>query len=80
MTLDEILELFSDEQFLKADGFDEAVIGVDPLSMRLIYSRPKMIEVLMMNDEMSEEDAIEYLEYNTWNTYFGDQTPIYIEI
>ena len=78
MTLDEILERFPDEQFLKADGFDDAIIGVCPTSMRLVYDRYKMVEILMF-DEMTEEEAIEYLEFNTWNTYFGDQTPIYIE-
>lgn len=80
MTLDEILENYPEEQFLKADGFDEAVIGLDPVSMKLIYSREMMIDLLVVNDNMTEEEAIEYLEYNTWNTYFGDQTPIYIEI
>ena len=65
---------------MKADGFDEAVIGLDPVSMKLIYSREMMIDLLVVNDNMTEEEAIEYLEYNTWNTYFGDQTPIYIEI
>jgi hypothetical protein len=28
---------------------------------------------------MSDEDAIEYLEYNTFSAYVGEQTPIYIE-
>lgn len=80
MTLDEILDQYPEEQFLKADGFDDAVIGVDPLSMRLIYNRSAMITILIENDEMEEIDAIEYLEFNTWNTYFGEQTPIYIEM
>lgn len=80
MTLDEILDLYPEEQFLKADGFDGAVIGVDPNTMRLIYDREKMISILVEDEEMEEIDAIEYLEYNTWNTYFGEQTPIYINI
>ena len=29
---------------------------------------------------MSHEDAIEYLEYNVWGAYVGEQTPIYIEL
>ena len=80
MTLEEILDNYPEEQFLKADGFDEAIIGVDPLSMKLIYCREKMVTILIKDDEMTEEDAIEYLEFNTWNTYFGDHTPIYIEM
>jgi len=27
---------------------------------------------------MSVDDAIEYLEYNTWNAYVGDFTPLYV--
>jgi hypothetical protein len=79
MTLDEILDNYPDEQFLKADGFDSAIIGLDPVSMKLIYDRRIMVEILI-EDNMTEEDAIEYLEFNTWNTYFGDYTPIYIEM
>jgi hypothetical protein len=37
-----------------------------------------MIEILII-DGMSYEDAIEYLEYNTWNAYVGLHTPIYID-
>ncbi len=80
MTLDEILDTYPEEQFLKADGFDKAIIGVDPNTMRLIYDRDEMVNILIQDEEMEEIDAIEYLEYNTWNTYFGEQTPIYINI
>jgi len=36
--LDKILSCLSEDTFLKADGFDAAIIGVDTHSMRLIYS------------------------------------------
>jgi hypothetical protein len=45
--LDRILASLPDENFLKANGFDEAVIGVDSSSMRLIYSVSKCIEIFM---------------------------------
>jgi len=80
MNLEEIIEMFPNEEFLKADGFDNAIIGVEPNSMRLVYDRDKMIEILMTDEELTELDAIEYLEYNTWNAYVGEKTPIYIEI
>jgi hypothetical protein len=79
MTLDEIMDLYPDEEFLKADGFDDAVIGVEPNNMILVYDRKKMIDVLLTED-MTEQDAIEFLEFNTWNAYVGDKTPFYIEI
>ena len=80
MTLEEIIEMFPEEEFLKADGFDSAIVGVEPNSMRLVYDRDKMIGILMTDEEMEEIDAIEYLEYNTWNAYVGEKTPIFIEI
>lgn len=77
MTLNEIIEEFPEESFLKADGFDEAVIGIEPLSMRLVYDRTKMIGILV-EQNMSYEDAIEHLEFNTFCAYVGEKTPIYI--
>jgi len=38
MKLESILENYPDETFLKADGFDDAIIGFDEHSLRLIYS------------------------------------------
>lgn len=78
--LEEILEYYPDETFLKADGFDDAVIGVeirDP--MRLIYSVKKVIEILITDDEMSLEDALEHFEYNIRGSYVGEQTPIWCD-
>ena len=79
MTLSEIKELYTEEDFLIADGFDDSVVGVEPLTMRLIYDMNKMIETLI-SQGMSYEDAIEYLEFNTWTAYVGEKTPIYVNI
>jgi hypothetical protein len=78
--LEEILEYYPDETFLKADGLDEAVIGVqigEP--MRLIYSVSKVIEILITNDEMELEDALEHFEFNIRGSYVGEQTPIWCD-
>lgn len=45
--LEKILEAFPEETFLKADGLDHAVIGMEYRSMRLIYSQAKIIQILM---------------------------------
>jgi len=42
--LERILENYPDEEFLKADGFDDAVIGYNCNNMVLIYSISKCIE------------------------------------
>ncbi len=75
--ISEILSHYEDEQFLVADGFDEAIIGVDEHQMRLIYSVSKCIEILMK--DMSEEDAVEYFDYNVSGAYVGEKTPIWCQ-
>jgi len=74
--LKEILEAYPDASFMIADGFDEAVIGV--CGEKLVYSIEKIIEKLM--EDMSEEDAWEYYEYNIEGSYVGEHTPLYVEL
>ena len=73
--LEQIVENFDDEVMLKADGFDDAVIGLDTLSMRLIYSVTKCLEIL--ETEMNESDAMEYFTFNVSGSYVGEKTPIW---
>jgi hypothetical protein len=74
MKLESILENYPDETFLKADGFDDAIIGFDENSLRLIYSMSKCLDILM--EDMSDEDALEHFYYNVSGAYVGEQTPI----
>lgn len=73
--LQDIIENYYEEEFLIADGFDDAVIGVDEYSMRLIYSVTKCLEIL--SEHMSDEDAMEYFTYNVSGAWMGDKTPIW---
>jgi hypothetical protein len=75
MKLESILENYPDETFLKADGFDDAIIGFDEHSLRLIYSMSKCLDILM--EDMSDEDALEHFYYNVSGAYVGEQTPIW---
>lgn len=73
--LEKIINAYPDETFLKADEFDNCIIGVDEQNNRLIYSVAKCIENLKA--EMSTEDAIEYFNFNIFDSYVGNQTPIW---
>jgi len=73
--INKIIEHFQEEEFLKIEGFDEAIIGVDEYSLRIIYSVKKCIEILSI--DMPEEDAIEHFYYNVSGGYVGDKTPIF---
>lgn len=70
-----------EESVVLMDGFDEALIG---LSQRInepllaVYSWEKMIDVCVVRDGMSHEEALEYIEYNCIGAWIGDQTPIIV--
>ena len=52
---EKILELYgdhTDEGLLFADGLDEAIIGICPNTLRLVYSRTKVINVFIKDDDM----------------------------
>ena len=75
--LEEIIEMYPEDSFLIADGFDNAIIGLDLVSMRLIYSVTKVIEIIMLEPDISEGDAYEHFEFNISGAYMGEKTPIW---
>lgn len=69
------------ETMLQADGFDSALIGVaHRIGMKpcLVYSYDECIEVLMLDHDMGQDEAIEYFDFNVAGAYMGDQTPIFV--
>lgn len=74
--LDKILEWFPEDEILIADGFNDAIIGIDENTMRLIYSTSKCIDILV-KDGMEEEDAVDYFDFNIKWAYMGEKTPIW---
>ena len=66
---------------LFADGFDDAILGiVERCSFDAVvcYDVEKILEILM-KDDMSYEDAIEYYEFNILGAYVGEKTPMFLE-
>ena len=75
MEIELILNQYPDEEFLLADGFNDAILGVDEKEMRLIYSVSKCLDILKLN--MSREEAVEYFEFNVSGAYMSKKTPIW---
>ena len=65
---------------LKADGFDEAILGVvQRMGVQAIcYDEDKVIEILM-KDGMSYEEAVEYFDFNIAGAWVGDSTPFFLQ-
>lgn len=74
--LESILEHYPDDEFLKADGFDEAIIGLDEKKMRLIYSVSKCLDILI-KEGLDQDDAMEFFDFNVSGAYVGEKTPIW---
>ena len=56
--------------------YEQAIIGQDDASLRIVYSADKIIEIL--SEEMTHEEAEEFYEYNILGAYMGEMTPIYV--
>jgi hypothetical protein len=73
----------SDLLFMTEEIYDAAIIGVSVMCCgtqnqhQVIYDWDLVIKA-NMDLGMSEEEAIEYFEYNQGGAYVGEQTPIYI--
>jgi hypothetical protein len=78
MTREDLVDTYPEETFLLADGFDDALLGVDESNMRVIYSVKKCIEILM-EQGMDHEEARDYFNFNTRGAYMGDHTPIWCD-
>jgi hypothetical protein len=77
-TLEFILETFPDHEFEVAAGFDEAVIGIEESSMRLVYSVRKCIDILV-SEGSTLEDALDHFDFNVKGGYIGEKTPIWCD-
>jgi hypothetical protein len=75
-----IEELYaSTEDVLFADGLDEAIIGFAENEWKVVYSKQKCVDYLHEVEGMDLEDAIEFLDYNTFSAYVGSNTPIWVD-
>lgn len=72
-----ILETFDDEEILFVNGFDDAIVGIDHASLRVVYDVQLMFMILI-EEGMDSEDARDYLDFNILNAFVGDNTPIYM--
>jgi|TARA_R100000995_G_C3474636_1_gene120211 hypothetical protein len=73
---DELAEVY--EELLFANGFDDAIVGVESSNHRVVYNVEKMVEILVNREGMDSCEAREFLEFNTLFAWVGEKTPIYL--
>ena len=69
------------EEARLATGFDKALVGYreqQGLPIVGVYSIDKCIEVLINDEGMGEEEALEHMDYNVTGSYMGENTPVFV--
>lgn len=69
-----------DSELLQANGFEAALLGVGRKKgsqNSLVYDYDKCIEILVQGG-MTEDEAVEYMEFNVVDAYVGPATPIFV--
>jgi len=65
-----------------AVGFDDAFVGTTISAFGrnqvALYDYDKCIMILMHDNHMTEEDAIDYFNFNVIGSWVGNGTPIFI--
>ena len=84
MSIEEIKHYITqhNDEELFSDGFEDALIGVGVIFNRSLatYDMRKCIDILMKRDDMTEEEAVEYFEFNVTGSYVGENTPVFVEL
>jgi hypothetical protein len=69
------------EEALLADGFEDAIVGMCERAGAMpvvAYDRYECIRILMDRDGMTDEEAIEYFNFNVAGAYVGEGTPVFL--
>lgn len=78
---EELSEQYPDLLVMDPDYLDSAIMGVvTRIGLEAVcYSTDKVIRLLMEHDDMTEEEAIEYMEFNMKGAWVGETTPVFLE-
>ena len=71
----------AEEKLIKADGLEDAIIGVGSrMNMPdvLIYSYNKCVKIFMEKEGWTHEEAIEWMDFNVVGAWVGETTPIFV--
>jgi hypothetical protein len=63
---------------LSGEQFDSAILGVLRRCGQediIVYDENQVIDILINDDEMTAEEAVEYYEFNILGAWVGDDTP-----
>ena len=74
--LKSLIEAFPENELLIADGFDEAILGIEESTVRVVYSVSKCLEIIEAQGN-PEQEALEHFYFNVHGLYVGEKKPIF---
>lgn len=70
-----------DERTMFAEGLDDAVIGItrdiQTSAYRVVYDINRVVNILMNEQGMTHDEAVEHIEFNIAGAYMGPMTPVW---
>ena len=79
-------ERYSDDEIndiLLADGFEDAFVGVVEsfgAAPKACYNYETILDILMVRDNMTHCEALEFFNFNIAGAYVGEYTPAFIKL
>tara|TARA_Y100001951_G_C11153493_1_gene190555 strand:- start:236 stop:487 length:252 start_codon:yes stop_codon:yes gene_type:complete len=64
------------------DGYDDCIIGMGTrcgMTDVFIYDKHKMITKLVKRDDMTYDEALEFIDFNIAGAFIGEDTPILVD-
>lgn len=76
------MQTSEEEKMILMDGYDDCIVGfVEQFGKPSIVCYDKSLVIQrLMSDDMSQEDAEEYFEYNQIGAYVGEFTPCFLTL
>jgi len=66
---------------LLADGFEKALLGIGERAGQptiAVYDFDRCVAVLCERDNMSMDEAVDFMYFNVVGSWMGDETPIFV--
>lgn len=80
MNREDIAQINPDLLVMDPEYLDEAIVGVvERINFSAVcYDPNKIVSLLVEYDGLTEEDAIEHMEFNMLGSYVGEHTPVFL--
>ena len=75
------MEALEDAEAIVYPEYEDALVGhTQGYRIVAVYDYDMCVQILMERDGMSCLEAVEWMEFNTLGSHYGEKTPVFISI